>query len=79
MAQSQESQGSVLVCHTSEIFAFGLASLLRESALFASVTAAINIAGIVEALEAGVDLVVLGAPCLGYLNPQVTKRISIGS
>lgn len=64
MSPIQNSSGRVLICHNLDLVACGVAALLRESFPTLSVTAATTVGGIVESLELGVDLVVLGAPCL---------------
>ena len=64
MSPIQNSSGRVLVCHNLELVACSLAALLRESSSALTVEAATTVGGIVENLELGVDLVVLGAPCL---------------
>jgi DNA-binding NarL/FixJ family response regulator len=56
--------GRILVCHHLEIVAQGLSSLLRADGSFSHVASATTIGEIVESLEDGVDLIVLGAPGL---------------
>jgi NarL family two-component system response regulator LiaR len=57
-------KGRILVCHHLEIVAQGLSSLLRADGSFSNVASATTIGEIVESLEDGVDLIVLGAPGL---------------
>jgi NarL family two-component system response regulator LiaR len=57
-------KGRILVCHHLEIVAEGLSSLLRTDGSFSNVVSATTIGEIVESLEDGVDLIVLGAPGL---------------
>jgi NarL family two-component system response regulator LiaR len=57
-------KGRILVCHHLEIVAEGLSSLLRTYGSFSNVVSATTIGEIVESLEDGVDLIVLGAPGL---------------
>jgi DNA-binding NarL/FixJ family response regulator len=57
-------RGRILVCHHLEIVAQGLSSLLRADKSFSNVASATTIGEIVECLEDGVDLIVLGAPGL---------------
>ena len=64
MSPIQNSSGRVLICHNLDLVACGVASLLRESFPTLSVSAATTVGGIVENLELGVDLVVMGAACL---------------
>jgi NarL family two-component system response regulator LiaR len=64
MSTDLHPSGRVLVCHHLEIVALGLSSLLRSDGCFSHVASATTIGEIVESLENGVDLIVLGAPGL---------------
>jgi DNA-binding NarL/FixJ family response regulator len=79
MGPSYKSAGRVLVIHHLELVAFGLASLFRESELFAGVAAATTIGEIFGSLEAGVDLIVLGAPCLKLIESASNEAFQRGT
>ncbi len=64
MSMNSLLKGRILVCHHLEIVAQGLSSLLRADGSFSNVASATTIGEIVESLEDGVDLIVLGAPGL---------------
>ena len=64
MSTEINPSGRVLVSHHLEIVALGLSSLLRSDGCFSHVASATTIGEIVESLENGVDLIVLGAPGL---------------
>jgi DNA-binding NarL/FixJ family response regulator len=64
MSMNSILNGRILVCHHLEIVAQGLSSLLRADGSFSHVASATTIGEIVESLEDGVDLIVLGAPGL---------------
>lgn len=64
MSMNSLFKGRILVCHHLEIVAQGLSSLLRADGSFSNVASATTIGEIVESLEDGVDLIVLGAPGL---------------
>jgi NarL family two-component system response regulator LiaR len=64
MSTDLHPSGRVLVCHHLEIVALGLSSLLRSDGSFSNVASATTIGEIVESLEDGVDLIVLGVPGL---------------
>ena len=64
MSMNSLLKGRILVCHHLENVAQGLSSLLRADGSFSNVVSATTIGEIVESLEDGVDLIVLGAPGL---------------
>lgn len=68
MSPTQPFSERVLVCHHLEVFALGLASLLREGKKFSDVIAATTVGEIVESLERGVSLIVLGSPYLSLFE-----------
>ena len=78
MSPSQKSQGHVLVCHSDDLTARGLAALLRESARSVTVASATTIGEIVMNLESGLDLIVLGAPCLALFESASNEAFQRG-
>ena len=77
MSMNSLLKGRILVCHHLEIVAQGLSSLLRADGSFLNVVSATTVGEIVESLEDGVDLIVLGAPGLmmfEFANNEAFQR-----